>query len=98
MGPGPGLTTDWLRHQCENIACLEIDPVLADSLSDRMANTNVSVQCGDATAMPFPDHAFSGKSRSRCSTTHPRLHCRIGCSRRLTGCSDQGVSLPERTA
>lgn len=60
VGPGPGLTTDWLRHQCENIACLEIDPVLADSLSDRMANTNVSVQCGDATAMPFPDQAFSG--------------------------------------
>ena len=25
-----------------------------------MANTNVSVQCGDATAMPFPDQAFSG--------------------------------------
>jgi SAM-dependent methyltransferase len=60
VGPGPGLTTDLLRHQCENIACLEIDPVLAGSLRHRMANTNVSVQCGDATAMPFPDQAFSG--------------------------------------
>lgn len=60
VGPGLGLTTDWLRHQCENIACLEIDPILAGSLRHRMANTNVSVQCGDATAMPFPDQAFSG--------------------------------------
>jgi SAM-dependent methyltransferase len=25
-----------------------------------MANTNVTVQCGDATAMPFPDQVFSG--------------------------------------
>ena len=60
VGPGPGLTTDWLRDQCQNIACIEIDPELAGSLSHRMANTNVNVQCGDATAMPFPDQAFSG--------------------------------------
>jgi SAM-dependent methyltransferase len=25
-----------------------------------MADTNGTVQCGDATAMPFPDQAFSG--------------------------------------
>jgi SAM-dependent methyltransferase len=59
IGPGPGLTTDWLRHQCQDIACLEIDPVLAGSLSHRMVNTNVRVQCGDATAMPFFDETFS---------------------------------------
>jgi len=60
VGPGPGLTTDWLRHQYQNVACIEIDPALAGSLRQRMANTNVAVHCGDATALPFPDQAFSG--------------------------------------
>lgn len=60
VGPGPGLTTDWLRRLCKNITCIEVDPGLASSLGHRTVNTNVSVQCGDATAMPFPDHAFSG--------------------------------------
>jgi len=60
VGPGPGLTTDWLRRLCKQITCIEIDPGLASSLSHRMANTNVSVQCDDATAMPYRDRTFSG--------------------------------------
>ena len=60
IGPGPGLTTDWLRHRYRDITCLEVDPRLALSLSKRTADTNVTVQLGDATAMPFHDHAFSG--------------------------------------
>jgi SAM-dependent methyltransferase len=60
VGPGPGLTTDWLRRQCKNITCIEVDPELADSLKRRAATTNVNVQCGDATAMPYGDRAFSG--------------------------------------
>ena len=60
MGPGPGLTTDWLRHRCKNITCIEVDPQLANSLNHRVASTSVSVQCGDATAMPYGDRTFSG--------------------------------------
>lgn len=60
VGPGPGLTTDWLRHRWKSITCIEVDPALASSLTRRTADTNVSVQCGDGTAMPFPDHVFSG--------------------------------------
>jgi SAM-dependent methyltransferase len=60
VGPGPGLTTDWLRCRCKSITCLEIDLGLASSLARRTANTNISVQCGDATALPYCDHAFSG--------------------------------------
>jgi ubiquinone/menaquinone biosynthesis C-methylase UbiE len=60
VGPGPGLTTDWLRHRCKNITCIEVDPQLANSLNHRVASTNVSVQCGDATAMPYGDRTFSG--------------------------------------
>ncbi|MGH9771478.1 MAG: class I SAM-dependent methyltransferase [Candidatus Acidiferrales bacterium] len=59
IGPGPGLTTDWLRHRYRAIMCLEVDPRLARSLGKRTAGTNVTVQLGDATAMPFRDRTFS---------------------------------------
>lgn len=58
-GPGPGLTTDWLRHRVKHLECLEKDAALANSLSLRLANTNVHVQCGDATAMPYQDCQYS---------------------------------------
>lgn len=60
IGPGPGLTTDRLRHQVPRLTAIEIDPVLAAKLRDRLAGTNVKVQEGDATALPFPDATFTG--------------------------------------
>ena len=60
VGPGPGLTTDWLRRQCKTITSIEVDPELADTLDRRLAGSNVNVQCGDATAMPYGDCTFSG--------------------------------------
>jgi SAM-dependent methyltransferase len=59
IGPGPGLTTDWLRRHYTDITCLEVDPILARSLRQRIANANVNVQVGDATDMPFPEAQFS---------------------------------------
>lgn len=59
IGPGPGLTTDWLQRYYKDITCLEVDPVLARSLRKRIANANVNVQLGDATGMPFPEARFS---------------------------------------
>ena len=59
LGPGPGLTTDWLRQRCKHITCLELDPTLAHSLRQRVGNENVTVQLGDATAMPFHDKTYS---------------------------------------
>ncbi len=59
LGPGPGLTTDWLRPQCRHITCLELDPNLARTLRQRVADTNLTVRVGDATAMPFCDRTFS---------------------------------------
>lgn len=58
VGPGPGVTTDWLRHRAKRIECLEIDVALADSLERRFSAPNVSVRCGDATAMPYEDCRF----------------------------------------
>ncbi|HYW65557.1 MAG TPA: class I SAM-dependent methyltransferase [Candidatus Dormibacteraeota bacterium] len=59
LGPGPGLTTDWLRPQCRHITCLELDPELACSLRQRVAGTSLTMRVGDATAMPFCDQTFS---------------------------------------
>lgn len=60
LGPGPGLTTDLLRTSVPQLTALEIDPELADSLSSRLAESNVRVVEGDATDMPFRDSEFSG--------------------------------------
>ncbi len=59
VGPGPGLTTDWLSPRCGAITCVEMDFTQADSLQRRTAGKNVVVRCGDATAMSFPDQSFS---------------------------------------
>ena len=58
-GPGPGLTTDILCTMARKLTAVEIDEDLARQLSERFAGSNVSVHCGDATAMPFPDGHFS---------------------------------------
>jgi SAM-dependent methyltransferase len=60
VGPGPGLTTDFLRTRFQRVTALEVDPALADSLKRRMSGTNVRVIQGDATALPFEDGQFSG--------------------------------------
>ncbi len=60
VGPGPGLTTDVLASRVPKLTAVEIDPDLASRLRDRFGGTNVTVEQGDATAMPFADAAFTG--------------------------------------
>jgi len=60
LGPGPGLTTDLLRHTAQRITAIEVDSRLAESLNARLLGSNVEVVTGDATAMPFSDGQFSG--------------------------------------
>jgi len=59
VGPGPGLTTDLLRRDARYVTAVEIDPVLAESLSRRLRGSNVTVLQGDASSMPFEDAKFS---------------------------------------
>jgi ubiquinone/menaquinone biosynthesis C-methylase UbiE len=59
VGPGPGKTTDVLRHQVKRLTAVEIDPVLAAQLAARLADTNVVVVHADATQLPFEDATFS---------------------------------------
>jgi SAM-dependent methyltransferase len=60
IGPGPGFTTDVLRTLADRLTAVEIDPVLADSLKQRLAEMDVNVVIGDATALAIPDDCFSG--------------------------------------
>lgn len=58
IGPGPGVTTDWLRERVPSLTCVEIDHKLADALKARLDGTSVTVVEGDATAMEFADASF----------------------------------------
>jgi len=60
VGPGPGLTTDFLKLTIARLTAIEIDKKLAGRLKSRMVGSNVTVIEGDATAMPFNDARFSG--------------------------------------
>ncbi|HEV7722416.1 MAG TPA: class I SAM-dependent methyltransferase [Iamia sp.] len=60
VGPGFGATTDVFRQQVTRLTSVEIDPVLAGRLADRLAGTNVTVVEGDATALDLPDGRFTG--------------------------------------
>ena len=59
VGPGPGRTTDILRHMTARLTAVEIDHDLAEALRARMTGTNVEVVEADATALPFPDKRFT---------------------------------------
>jgi SAM-dependent methyltransferase len=58
IGPGPGITTDYLRTRVRSLTVLERDPILAEKLRQRFRDTNVRVIEGDASAMPFESRAF----------------------------------------
>jgi SAM-dependent methyltransferase len=58
IGPGPGATTEWLRHRVEHLVAVEIDPAAAAALRRRFAGTNVEIVDGDAGALPFDDGSF----------------------------------------
>jgi ubiquinone/menaquinone biosynthesis C-methylase UbiE len=60
IGPGPGVTTDWLRERVARLTAVEIDSGLAKKLRQRMDGANVTVIEGDATKMSLPDSSFSG--------------------------------------
>jgi SAM-dependent methyltransferase len=60
IGPGPGLSTDFLRSRLNRLTVVEIDSRLAASLGAKLCGTNVKVVCGDATSLPIEGNIFSG--------------------------------------
>jgi len=59
IGPGPGFTTDVLRHATAHLTAVEVDEGLAASLAERL-DGNVDVVVGDARALEFPPRSFTG--------------------------------------
>ena len=57
LGPGPGAATRWLRR-VERLVALELDEEAGARLADELAGTNVTVEIGDSTNVPFPDESF----------------------------------------
>lgn len=58
VGPGPGASTQWLRHRVRRLVVAEADPTAATSLTERFAGTNVEVVPVDAAELPFGDGVF----------------------------------------
>jgi ubiquinone/menaquinone biosynthesis C-methylase UbiE len=58
VGPGFGPATDVLAGIADRLTALEIDAGVASALRERFGD-GVDLVRGDATAMPFPDGAFS---------------------------------------
>jgi SAM-dependent methyltransferase len=58
VGPGPGITTEYLLPRAGHLTCVEIDRELAEGLGLRMAGLNVRVVRGDATALPLRAGTF----------------------------------------
>jgi SAM-dependent methyltransferase len=58
VGPGPGATTDWLRHRVERLVAVELEKETVAALADRFRGTNVEVLQGDATRLHFDDDSF----------------------------------------
>lgn len=58
IGPGPGVTTDYLSSTIRSLTVLERDPLLARRLRERLRGTNVRVVEGDGTSMPFDSGTF----------------------------------------
>ena len=59
VGPGPGLTTELLRHKTDRLTVVEADGPTAGQLTQRFAGTNVTVVHADASAMPLRAGRFS---------------------------------------
>jgi SAM-dependent methyltransferase len=58
LGPGPGASTDWLRHRVKHLVALELDPEAAALLEAAYPASNVEVVVGDCTRVPFPKCGF----------------------------------------
>ncbi|MGH3876445.1 MAG: methyltransferase domain-containing protein [Actinophytocola sp.] len=57
LGPGYGITTQWLLDRGARLTAIEVDPKLAADLRTRFAD-QVDVHEGDGAALPLPDETF----------------------------------------
>ena len=58
IGPGPGAATAWLQERVAHLTVLEADEAAATRLAARYPDSNITVDIGDATQMPYGDESF----------------------------------------
>jgi len=58
IGPGPGAATAWLQERVAHLTVLEPDQAAAARLAARYPDSNITVDIGDATQMPYGDESF----------------------------------------
>lgn len=58
IGPGPGASTEWLRHRVDHLVAIELEDETVTALRKRFANSDVEVVQGDATNLPFETDSF----------------------------------------
>ena len=58
IGPGPGAATTWLQERVAHLTVLEADEAAAARLAARCPGSNITVDIGDATQMPYGDESF----------------------------------------
>jgi len=58
IGPGPGAATTWLQERVAHLTVLEADEAAAARLAARYPGSNITVDIGDATQMPYGDESF----------------------------------------
>jgi ubiquinone/menaquinone biosynthesis C-methylase UbiE len=56
LGPGPGAVTAWLTERVPRLTAVEAEDEAAAKLAARFPQ--VTVLCGDASALPYPDASF----------------------------------------
>jgi ubiquinone/menaquinone biosynthesis C-methylase UbiE len=59
VGAGPGATTDELLRRAGRVTSLEYDAAFVATLAEKHRGSRVAVVRGDASALPFPENAFS---------------------------------------
>ncbi len=59
IGAGPGAATEELRKRAGRVTSIDYSHAFAVGLAQRATSTNGAVLQGDASALPFPEKAFS---------------------------------------
>ncbi len=59
IGPGPGITTELLRHKAQRLTAIEVDADAAAALDKRLNGFGVCVVHGNGAAMPFANASFT---------------------------------------
>lgn len=59
LGPGFEVIADLIAGKVERLTCVEIDAALTQDLRERLADSNVTIVCEDATSLSLGSSSFN---------------------------------------